>query len=223
MGEEGTDPAAEIDVGAAETDVGAAETDTAADDERPTVLVVDDEEGLAALYADWLEGQYEVLIAHSGREALDIVDPSVDVVLLDRRLGGISGDEVLAEMRDRGFECWVAMVTALDPDLDIVEMPFDAYLVKPVDREGVVGVVENLLTRSRFDTEVREYYRAVSKLAALRSERFSDLPHATDEIAELEAKIAELEERLDDRQTELDDVEAFSTVMRGREFSGGDS
>lgn len=209
MGEEGPDPAAETAAGAA--------------DELPTVLVVDDEEGLAALYADWLETQYEVVVAHSGREALETVDPSIDVVLLDRRLGGISGDEVLEEIRDRGLETWVAMVTALDPDLDIVEMPFDAYVVKPVDREGVLGVVENLLTRSRFDAEVREYYRAVSKLAALRSERFSDLPHAADQIAELEAEIAELEDRLDDRQTQLDDVEAFSTAMRGREFSGGDS
>ena len=50
----------------------------------PTVLVVDDERDLADLYAAWLEMEYEVVTAYGGEEAIDTMDRSVDVALVDR-------------------------------------------------------------------------------------------------------------------------------------------
>ncbi len=44
----------------------------------------------------------------------------------------MSGDEVLDTIAERGIDPAVVMVTAVDPDFDIVEMPFDEYLTKPV-------------------------------------------------------------------------------------------
>ena len=64
-----------------------------------TVLVVDDEEAVADAYTAQLEGEYETRTAYSGKEALETVDDGVDIVLLDRRMPGRSGDEVLE--RDR--------------------------------------------------------------------------------------------------------------------------
>lgn len=43
-----------------------------------------------------------------------------------------SGNEVLDKMRIAGYDWCVAMVTTVEPDLDILEMGFDDYLVKPV-------------------------------------------------------------------------------------------
>ena len=63
---------------------------------QTTVLVVEDDADLAALYAEWLADDYDVRVAHSGKEALSVLaDVDVDVALLDRRMGTISGDEVL--------------------------------------------------------------------------------------------------------------------------------
>ncbi|MFB6176845.1 MAG: response regulator transcription factor, partial [Halobaculum sp.] len=95
-------------------------------DQSPTVLVVDDEQQVADAYALRLQMEYDdVRKAYGGQEALDTVDETVDVVLLDRRMPDYSGGEVLEKMRERGLDCSVIMVTAVDPDFDIVSMPFD--------------------------------------------------------------------------------------------------
>jgi len=52
---------------------------------NPSVLVVEDEPDIAALYAGF-EERYDVDLAETAAEAIDRVDGAVDVVLLDRRL-----------------------------------------------------------------------------------------------------------------------------------------
>lgn len=49
-----------------------------------TILVVDDEPGLAKLYASWLAGDYHVWPAHDGQEAMDEMSDNVAVALIDR-------------------------------------------------------------------------------------------------------------------------------------------
>ena len=119
-------------------------------EQLPLVLVVEDEPDLADLYAAWLGDEYRVRTAYGGREALDELDEAdeVDAILLDRRMPGLSGDEVLTAVRDRGIDCRVAMVTAVEPDFDILEMGFDDYLVKPVSKDDLLGVVETMRSRS---------------------------------------------------------------------------
>ena len=86
------------------------------DDELPLVLVVEDEPDLADLYATWLKIDYSVRTAYGGEEAVEQLDDEIDVVLLDRRMPGLSGDEVLTKIRERGIDCYVSMVTAVEPD-----------------------------------------------------------------------------------------------------------
>lgn len=69
--------------------------------EPATVLVVDDEPDVADAYAAQLDDQYIVSTAYGGDEALERIDVSVDIVLLDRRMPSTSGDEVLERIRNR--------------------------------------------------------------------------------------------------------------------------
>jgi CheY-like chemotaxis protein len=110
-----------------------------------TVLVVDDEPGLVDLYVAFLEPEYDVRTATNGDEALQACDETVDVVLLDQRMPDMSGDEVLAELRQRNFDVRVAMLTAVEPDQDIVDMSFDDYKTKPVERSDLLSLVDTLL------------------------------------------------------------------------------
>ncbi len=166
-------------------------------DEPPTVLVVDDEPDLADLYADWLEADYEVLTAYGGREALDLLDEGVDVALLDRLMPEVSGDEVLEAIRSRDDECRVAMITAVEPDFDILEMGFDEYIVKPVGRDDLRSVVESLRSRATYDEQVQRFYALASKRAALETGK---PPH---ELEESEA-YASLTDQLDALRSDLD-------------------
>ncbi|MDZ7745409.1 MAG: response regulator [Halobacteriales archaeon] len=135
----------------------------------PRILVVEDDLALAKLYATWLGEQYDVAIATDGNEALSKFDATVDVVLLDRRLPGASGDSVLERLRERGVNVRIAMVTAVVPDFDIIEMGFDDYLRKPADCETLLGLVEQLIRRANYDAGVREQFATARKLALLES------------------------------------------------------
>ena len=139
-------------------------------DDRPTILIVEDEPDVAETYELWLASDYDTRVAANGEEALDEIDETTDVVLLDRMMPRMSGDEVLEEIRERGFECSVAMVTAVDPDFEIIEMGFDDYLTKPPTREELVGAVEDMLSRTEYADDVREYRSLLSTRAALEAE-----------------------------------------------------
>ncbi|MEF8782473.1 MAG: response regulator [Haloarculaceae archaeon] len=134
-----------------------------------TVLVVEDEQGLRETYRAALESEYEVRTASDGEAALETVDDAVDIVFLDRRMPGLSGDEVLHEVRDRGVDCRVVMVTAVDPDTDLLQMDFDEYLVKPVETDRLRGAVERMLARDAMEDQVRKMFAVASKLATLES------------------------------------------------------
>jgi len=174
------------------------------DGPTPQVLIVEDETDLADLYAIYLSDLYEVQTANDGETALELVEEDTDVVLLDRRMPDMTGDEVLAEIRGRGIDCRVAMITAVEPDLDIVEMPFDDYLVKPVTREDLHGLVEVLLRRAGYDARAQEFFQLASKKAALESTPDVNVEEE-EEYQELTARMEELREDLNERLSELTD------------------
>jgi len=179
----------------------------------PVVLVVEDEPPLLEIYASWLEDHYRVRTAGSGEEALEQCDEEVAVVLLDRLMPGLSGDEVLAELREREATVQVAMVTAVEPDFEIVSMGVDAYLTKPIKRDTVVDAVDRLLRRREYADLGQEYYRLVSKRATLQASKNGPALEASEEYARLAEAIEDLRGRLDDREEEIDD-EAFVAHVR---------
>jgi DNA-binding response OmpR family regulator len=181
--------------------------------EPATVLVVDDEPDVADAYAAQLKSEFQVSTAYSGQEALDGLDDSVDVVLLDRRMPGISGDEVLEHIRDRGLDCRVAMVTAVDPDFDIIEMSFDDYVIKPVSRDDLFDTIERLLTCSEYEQKLREYYSLTAKHATLMANKPDSELANSEEFSDLETRMNELRGELDETIAGFDD-EDFVAVFR---------
>lgn len=185
---------------------------------RPTVLVVDDDEDLADTCRYWLEDDdYRVETAYSGEDALDAVDDEVDLVLLDRRMPRKSGDETLDVLREEGYDFPVAMMTAVAPDTDIVDMPFDEYLVKPVDRDDVVDTADELLARSDFSEEVREYFALEATESAL-SNREREALRDEDQLVELESELDETyeanEEAIARREQQLERLTNVNRVIR---------
>jgi len=170
-----------------------------------SVLIVEDEPDIAALYAGFLEERYDVAVAETAAEAIDMVDERIDVVLLDRRLPDGSGDEVLDHIRTNGFDCRVAMVTAVEPDFDIVDMGFDLYLTKPVSRPNLLTSLETLLTRTEYDDLLQEAASLASKRAVLKAQK----PTAQLERNE---SYTELVDRLEEIDADIDDIgESLST------------
>ncbi|PSP70008.1 DNA-binding protein [Halobacteriales archaeon QH_8_67_27] len=186
--------------------------------EEVTVLVVDDERDIADLYSTWMEGEYDVRTAYGAEEALEEADEDVDVVFLDRQMPEMNGDEVLEVLRGRDLDCRVVMVTAVDPDFDIVDMPFDDYLTKPVMLDDLRGAVDRMLSRENYDERMQEFFSLASKKATLEAEKDHVELQNNEEYEELETEVEELREEADESVSDLSDAEDFETLFQ--EFPG---
>ncbi|PSP81668.1 DNA-binding protein [Halobacteriales archaeon QS_4_69_225] len=191
------------------------------DSDQPTVLVVEDERALIELYVRWLGDEYDVRTAEGGEEALEKFDGDVDVALLDRLMPGMSGDEVLEAIRERDTDCKVTMVTAVEPDFDVITMGFDDYLTKPVEQETLLETIDRLLSRTEYVDLEQELYALVSKQAALEASKSVEELQKSEEFADLEERIAEVRDRLDETLAGMQDDE-FVAMVRELEGDGGD-
>lgn len=127
--------------------------------ERPQVLVVDDEESMCSFLHDALTAQgYRVAVARSGPEALELVQRQLfEVALLDIRLPGMSGVEVLRQIKhhDAGIE--VVMMTGY-PEVSSAVAAFKVgaydYLTKPFQLEELHQLMARTLERRSLRREL---------------------------------------------------------------------
>jgi len=120
------------------------------------VLVVEDEPDIAALVAYHLNrAGYQVETTLEGAEALRAIEREIpDLVVLDRMLPGISGDEVLSHLRshDATSAVPVLMLTARREEEDRIEgleLGADDYLTKPFSPRELVLRAQAILRRTR--------------------------------------------------------------------------
>lgn len=179
------------------------------------VLIVDDEKEVADAYALRLRDVCDTQTAYGGQAALETVETSpIDIVLLDRHMPSMSGDEVLRQLSDRGFDGRVIMVTAVDPGFEVVELPFDEYLCKPVDREDLHAAIDQQRQVLAYET-LGSYFSAESKRAVLEAEVPADERAEREEYAELERRVEQLHGRASRLLGEdTDAFEAFAAIGR---------
>lgn len=169
------------------------ETHFDGDDEDTVVLIADDDTRVIDMHEAWLADDYTVRTARDGEKTLNQLDTDVDVVVLDRRMPGLTGDEVLDWVRAQRYDIRVVMVTAEDPDVDILEMGFDEYLTKPVLQDELRSVVADLVERAEYDRRVREYLTLRSKLALLEAELSADALADDDAYARYKQRLETLD------------------------------
>jgi len=175
-------------------------------DGKAKILVVEDDATLAELYAEWLADRYVVETAYSGEEALEAFDATVDIVLLDRMMPGLSGGEVLTRLGQYESNCQVVIVSAVTPDFDIVKMGFDAYLEKPVEADDLEDVISQMLTRAEYNEDLQELFSLIERQSTLEAVMDADTLETspkyqtlTDQITELEDKVERYLQNLPDR------------------------
>ena len=157
------------------------------------VLVADDNERVNTMHTAWLEADYTVWTASDGEEALRTLDTDVGVVVLDRRMPGLSGGEVLEWIRSQRYDIRVVVVTSEDVDLDLLDMAFDKYLTKPVRQDELRAVVADLFERQTYSTQLQEYLGLRSKLGLLRAEYPDEALETHDLYHRLRSRLDELE------------------------------
>lgn len=131
---------------------------------KPTILVVDDDQGIRDTLRLILKKPYQVVTAHDGETALEIIDSRpVDVVLLDIRLPGIDGIEVLRRIKENHESLEVIMITVVrDIEMAVKAIKLGAY--DYITKEFNYDAIENLIHR------VLEKQALLRKISYLSSE-----------------------------------------------------
>jgi two-component system response regulator RegX3 len=118
------------------------------------VLIVDDEENIRDAIAFMLKREgFDVLVAATGHEAIDLARKLPDVVLLDIMLPGIDGLEVLRRLRSES-NVPVLMLSAKGDEIDRVvglEIGADDYITKPFAMRELVARVRAIVRRVGMD------------------------------------------------------------------------
>lgn len=115
------------------------------------IFLVDDDVELADMIREYLEPEgFLVEIAHDGRACLAPGVESADLIILDVMLPGLSGFEVLKQLRQRSAVP-VILLTARDSDTDRVvglEIGADDYVPKPFNPRELVARIRAVLRRT---------------------------------------------------------------------------
>jgi DNA-binding NtrC family response regulator len=135
--------------------------------EKTKVLIVDDEEIVRLSYFRSLTGAHcNVDVALNGEEALDAMKQrAFDLVLLDLRMPGISGMDVLRTIKQTWPDTEVVIITGfpnLESAKEAVRLGACAYLTKPVGPDDIINAANDAviqkkwtLHKERTDPEVR--------------------------------------------------------------------
>lgn len=129
------------------------------DQKNPRLLIVEDDPELSTGLLLYLESQgYEVTLVNDGEKGLQqaISLPGFDLIVLDAKLPGRSGFDVLREARSRGVSTPILMLTGLgghDDKMRGFELGADDYLTKPFSTEELLARVQAILRRSQDDSE----------------------------------------------------------------------
>lgn len=110
------------------------------------ILIVEDEVSIAALQRDYLEIEgFELVMAHTGTEGLKLVTGAdFDLVILDIMLPGVSGFDILKQIREH-YHMPVLMVSARREDIDKIRglgLGADDYITKPFSPSELVARVK---------------------------------------------------------------------------------
>lgn len=137
---------------------------------RARILVVDDEQSVRYFLSEQLrQTGYEVVAVASGEEALvRLQQEDIDLVLLDLKLQGIDGLDVMAQIARQPMPPMVIMLTAyasLESAVHVMRHGGCDYLVKPCDQETLLAAVERGLSKRRELLRRREMIHAIEETA----------------------------------------------------------
>ena len=165
---------------------------------KKRILVIEDEPSLSMAIRDELEFEgFEASIVEDGMTGFDrILAEAPDLVVLDIMLPGKNGFEICREVRGRGIDLPIIMLTARAQEVDRVrglESGADDYVIKPFSLAELVARIRAVLRRTQGDNRskraqeilrVGELRLDVRKQKALIGGRSIELPHKEFQLLE---------------------------------------
>jgi DNA-binding NtrC family response regulator len=127
-------------------------------DKKPTVLITDDEKSIRNSLRDILEFEdYAVLEAENGEEVFELLDENrVDLMLLDIKMHGMDGIEILSKIKDENYRFPVIMISGhgnIEIAVEATKKGAFDFIEKPPDLNRLLVSVRNALDQHRLSEE----------------------------------------------------------------------
>jgi DNA-binding NtrC family response regulator len=158
-----------------------------ADDERTTVLVVDDEDGIRQALERFLTRLgYRVSLAADANQALErVAADHPDAMLCDIRMPHTTGVELLPKVLAVDADLAVIMLTAIDEPRTAIEClklgAYD-YLIKPVDLDELQLSLQHALRQRELEVDRRQLEQWLAREVAVRTRELEERTAAIEEI-----------------------------------------
>ena len=164
--------------------ISSADKNTNSTQEKPLVLIADDNEDVLTYTASCLHKEYAIAIAKNGQECEDMAfDLTPDLIVLDVMMPFKDGFEVCKALKtdQRTSHIPIIMLTAkadLDSKLEGLGQGADAYLTKPFDKKELLLRIKNLLELRR---QLQQYYRTSLDVGFSEADAITPPPDQEDE------------------------------------------
>ena len=124
----------------------------------PTILITDDEESIRNSLREILEFEdYHVLEAENGSQTFDVLENhSVDLLLLDIKMKGMDGMEILEKLSEESYQFPVIMISGhgnIKLAVEATKMGAFDFIEKPPDLNRLLVSVRNALDRQKLEQE----------------------------------------------------------------------
>jgi two-component system, NtrC family, nitrogen regulation response regulator NtrX len=161
-----------------------------------TILVIDDDKTIRASLKMILEYErYETAFAENGEQGLQVIDVSRPaVVLLDIKMGGMDGIEVLTKIRKQYEHIPVIMISGhgnIESAVEATKLGAFDFLPKPLDRDKLLITIRNALRHARLAEEYQKLQESVEGKRKIlgESKKIRDVLTALERVAPTEARV----------------------------------
>ena len=140
-------------------------------DEKHTILIVDDEENNLQLLKRTFRGSYNILTAHNGLEALEVVKQfgdKISLIVSDQKMPVMEGTEFLKKVRETNPQIIKILLTGhVDTDIIVAainDCDLFQYILKPFEPEELKIAVESGINKYSMATNNKVFYKELKEL-----------------------------------------------------------
>lgn len=147
---------------------------------KGTILIVDDEVGPRESLRMILKPIYEVFTAGDGQEALRCIqDKSIDLVTLDLKMPGLSGIDVLREIKKFQTDIEVIVITGygtLTNAQEAIRFGAGDFISKPFNVADIIAIVSKSFERRNYNLKIKNLIQQIKGLRSSLGENKEVLP-----------------------------------------------
>ena len=141
--------------------------------DRPVVLVIDDDESICRGLSRILSKKYQVLTADSGYEGLDLLSSQIYCVVLDVKMKKMDGFETFPKLKEKCPDVLIIFYTAFQSEHDLYEIinkfKPEGYVEKGKDINFLEHLIENAVKKYRLVLENKKYQNNLEQLVEERT------------------------------------------------------